>query len=185
MKKKNINLDPLLSPRSIAIVGGSIKENSYGLALLKMLIEGGFKGQIYPINPKYKSYKKIPFYDSISNIPSKPDNSVIAVSASRVESAVIEAISAGSKSLTVVADISQEEFNSKIVTIANKAGIPVCGPNSMGIHNLETNTRISPFFFPINLVPAFIASKTALSTLDADTAITVLSGIEGTSDIEA
>ena len=157
MKKTNINLDPLLSPRSIAIVGGSIKENSYGLALLKMLIEGGFKGKIYPINPKYKSYKNIPFYASISDIPSMPDNTVIAVSASRVESAVVESINAGTKSLTVLADISQEEFNDNIVNIANKANVPVCGPNSMGIHNLEKNIRISPFVFPVNLVPGGIS----------------------------
>ena len=157
MKKKNINLDPLLSPRSIAILGGSIKENSYGLALLKMLIEGGYKGKIYPINPKYKSYKNIPFYASISDAPSMPDNTVIAVSASRVESAVFEAINAGTKSLTVLADISQEEFDGNIVKIANKASIPVCGPNSMGIHNLEKNIRISPFVFPVNLVPGGIS----------------------------
>ena len=157
MKIDNRNLDPLLAPKSIAIIGASTKLNSYGLALLNMLINGKFRGVIYPVNPKYKSYKNIKFYSSILEIPAKPDNTVIAVSSSRVESAVNEAIKAGSKSLTILADISEEKFNKKIKNIADEAGIPICGPNSMGIHNLEKNIRISPFVFPSDLITGGIA----------------------------
>ena len=110
MKIDNKNLDPLLAPKSIAILGASTKLNSYGLALLNMLINGKFRGAIYPVNPKYKSYKNIKFYSSILEIPAKPDNTVIAVSSNRVESAVNEAIKAGSKSLTILADTSEEKF---------------------------------------------------------------------------
>ena len=157
MKIDNRNLDPLLAPKSIAIVGASTKLNSYGLALLNMLINGKFRGAIYPVNPKYKSYKNIKFYSSILEIPAKPDNTVIAVSSNRVESAVNEAIKAGSKSLTILADTSEEKFNKKIKKIADEAGIPICGPNSMGIHNLEKNIRISPFVFPSDLITGGIA----------------------------
>ena len=157
MKIDNRNLDPLLAPKSIAIVGASTKLNSYGLALLNMLINGKFRGVIYPVNPKYKSYKNIKFYSSILEIPAKPDNTVIAVSSNRVESAVNEAIKAGSKSLTILADTSEEKFNKKIKNIADEAGIPICGPNSMGIHNLEKNIRISPFVFPSDLITGGIA----------------------------
>ena len=157
MKIDNRNLDPLLAPKSIAIIGASTKLNSYGLALLNMLINGKFRGVIYPVNPKYKSYKNIKFYSSILEIPAKPDNTVIAVSSNRVESAVNEAIKAGSKSLTILADTSEEKFNKKIKNIADEAGIPICGPNSMGIHNLEKNIRISPFVFPSDLITGGIA----------------------------
>ena len=157
MKIDNRNLDPLLAPKSIAIVGASTKLNSYGLALLNMLINGKFRGAIYPVNPKYKSYKNIKFYSSILDIPAKPDNTVIAVSSTRVESAVYEAIKVGSKSLTILADTSEEKFNKKIKNIADEAGIPICGPNSMGIHNLEKNIRISPFVFPSDLITGGIA----------------------------
>ena len=157
MKIDNRNLDPLLAPKSIAIIGASTKLNSYGLALLNMLTNGKFKGAIYPVNPKYKSYKNIKFYSSILEIPAKPDNTVIAVSSTRVESAVYEAIKVGSKSLTILADTSEEKFNKKIKKIADEAGIPICGPNSMGIHNLEKNIRISPFVFPSDLITGGIA----------------------------
>ena len=82
---------------------------------------------------------------------------MIAVSSTRVESAVDEAIKAGSKSLTILADTSEEKFNKKIKKIADEAGIPICGPNSMGIHNLEKNIRISPFVFPSDLITGGIA----------------------------
>ena len=157
MKTKNKSLDPLLAPASIAILGASTKPGSYGLALLNMLTDGKFKGKIYPINPKYKNYKKLKFYKSVLELPSKPDNTVIAVASARVENALDEAIKAGSKSITILADTSEEKFDINIKSIAEKAGIPICGPNSMGIHNLKQNVRISPFVFPSDLITGGVA----------------------------
>ena len=157
MKTKYKSLDPLLAPASIAILGASTKPESYGLALLNMLTDGNFKGKIYPINPKYKNYKKLKFYKSVLELPSKPDNTVIAVASARVENALYEAIRAGSKSITILADTSEEKFDINIKSIAEKAGIPICGPNSMGIHNLKQNVRISPFVFPSDLITGGIA----------------------------
>ena len=157
MKTKYKSLDPLLAPASIAILGASTKPGSYGLALLNMLTDGKFKGKIYPINPKYKNYKKLKFYKSVLELPSEPDNTVIAVASARVENALYEAIRAGSKSITILADTSEEKFDINIKSIAEKAGIPICGPNSMGIHNLEQNVRISPFVFPSDLITGGVA----------------------------
>tara|TARA_B100000965_G_scaffold377447_1_gene371502 strand:+ start:368 stop:2425 length:2058 start_codon:yes stop_codon:yes gene_type:complete len=157
MKTKNKSLDPLLAPASIAILGASTKPGSYGLALLNMLTDGKFKGKIYPINPKYKNYKKLKFYKSVLELPSEPDNTVIAVASARVENALYEAIRAGSKSITILADTSEEKFDINIKSIAEKAGIPICGPNSMGIHNLKQNVRISPFVFPSDLITGGVA----------------------------
>jgi acyl-CoA synthetase (NDP forming) len=157
MKTKYKSLDPLLAPASIAILGASTKPGSYGLALLNMLTDGKFKGKIYPINPKYKNYKKLKFYKSVLELPSKPDNTVIAVASTRVENALYEAIRAGSKSITILADTSEEKFDINIKSIAEKAGIPICGPNSMGIHNLNQNVRISPFVFPSDLITGGVA----------------------------
>ena len=61
MNKCNSNLDYLLAPKTIAIVGASTKPNSFGLALLEMLTKGNFKGTIFQINPKYRKYKKQPY----------------------------------------------------------------------------------------------------------------------------
>ena len=154
---KNQKLDTLLNPSSIAIVGASLKPKSYGLALLKMLTGGGFKGKILPINPKYINKNNTVFYSSLSELPVSPEHTVIAVASHRVENAVNEAIKANSKSLTILVDISQEKFLNKINPLAKEAGISICGPNSMGIHNLEDCVRISPFIFPLDLVPGGIS----------------------------
>ena len=145
------DLDALLNPSSVALIGASMKPNSYGLALLNMLTQGGFKGKIFPVNKNYVSnQKKLSFYSSITEIPVKPDHTVIAVSSSRVEPILNEAILAGSKSLTIFADTSAESFHKRIKSIADEAGVEICGPNSMGFHNLDKKVRISPFQFPLN-----------------------------------
>ena len=112
---------------------------------------------IYPINPKYKKYKNFAFFNSIFDVPTKPDNTVVAVSSANVENVVLDAIKAGTKSLTILADTSNEKINEKLKNIADEAGIPICGPNSMGIHNLKQNIRISPFVFPSDLIVGGIA----------------------------
>ena len=157
MNKSNLNLDHLLAPKTIAIVGASTKPNSFGLAILEMLTNGKFSGNIYPINPKYKKYKNFAFFNSIFDVPTKPDNTVVAVSSANVENVVLDAIKAGTKSLTILADTSNEKINEKLKNIADEAGIPICGPNSMGIHNLKQNIRISPFVFPSDLIVGGIA----------------------------
>ena len=101
MNKSNLNLDHLLAPKTIAIVGASTKPNSFGLAILEMLTNGKFSGNIYPINPKYKKYKNFAFFNSIFDVPTKPDNTVVAVSSANVENVVLDAIKAGTKSLTI------------------------------------------------------------------------------------
>ena len=94
MNKYNSNLDYLLAPKTIAIVGASTKPNSYGLALLEMLTKGNFNGTIFPINPKYKKYKNFTFFNSVFDLPIKPDNTVVAVSSANAESVVLDAIKA-------------------------------------------------------------------------------------------
>lgn len=152
------SLEAMLNPSSVALIGASMRPNSYGLALLNMLTKGGFKGKIYPVNKNYVSNQKnISFYPSILDIPSKPDHTVIAVSSSRVESTLYEAILAGSKSLTIFADTSNQSIHNRIKSIADEAEVEICGPNSMGFHNLDKKVRISPFQFPLNLIPGNIS----------------------------
>ena len=166
MKRSYINLDLLLKPSSIALIGASLKEGSYGKHLLRMLIEGGFTGKIFPINPKYTGYKKLEifkelkiissnqtetFFDHISSLPIVPDHTVIALGAPRVENAFSDTIKCGSKSLTIFADTSAEKFQKNMQSILKDSDIELCGSNSMGFHNLVDGIRITPFSFPLDL----------------------------------
>ena len=158
MKKPYRNLDLLMKPSSIALIGASLNEGSYGYHLLKMLVDGGYKGKIFPINPKYVQLSnKLKFYENISSLPEIPDQTVIALRSNSVERALLDSIEYGSKSLTIFADTSSEKFHKNIQRRLEKESIEICGSNSMGFHNLIDCIRVSPFGFPLDLIPGNIS----------------------------
>ena len=77
-------LDALFSPRSIAVVGASPRPNSLGLTFLKNLIDGGYAGALYPVNPHHTEIKGRPCYASIAKLPETPDLVIVAVPPERV-----------------------------------------------------------------------------------------------------
>jgi acyl-CoA synthetase (NDP forming) len=152
------DLDGLLAPRSIALLGASIRDNSFGQALLDMAVGGGFEGSIYPIHPRYRESGGIPFFSSLSELPAVVDHVVVAVAAERVEGCLIEAAEHGARAATVFADGAGARFRDRLQAIARETGLAICGPNSMGFHNLDIGLRITPFPAPKNLVPGGIAA---------------------------
>ena len=73
------SLDPILRPRSIAVVGASRRKNSIGNAILRHLIEGGFTGPVFPINPSADSVAAVPAFPSVKDLPIAPDLAFIIV----------------------------------------------------------------------------------------------------------
>ena len=88
------SLDPLLRPKSVAILGASKTEDSVGQWTLKNLQKGGYKGVIYPINPSYDSIQGISCFKSVSQLPEIPDLAIFAVSDHRIEMLFDEIIAA-------------------------------------------------------------------------------------------
>lgn len=91
------SLDYILNPKSIAVVGATDKPNSVGEGILNNLMDGGmyktehckgFKGNIYPVNPKHKNIFGLPCYASVKDISGKVDLAVIAVPAKFVHDVV-------------------------------------------------------------------------------------------------
>ena len=152
------NLDPLLAPQSIALIGASLKQGSYGHALLSMLKNGGYEGDVYPINPKYLGHDPDqPFYAGMADLPQAPDHTVIAVGTGPLEQAVADAIEGGTKALTVFADTRDHDQKTRITAMVKSAGLPMIGPNSMGVHNLDLKMRVTPFPAPVDLTPGGMA----------------------------
>lgn len=159
MGTKAPSLSPLLAPASVALIGASLRPSSYGLVLYEMLKAGGYKGAIYPVNPGYADqHADMPFYGSLGELPAAPDHSVIAVATERVIAALDDAIKAGTKAATVFADTHDAAMKDRIGDMAREAGIPLIGPNSMGLHNLDLSLRITPFPMPLDLKPGGIAA---------------------------
>ncbi|MDJ0710875.1 MAG: acetate--CoA ligase family protein [Woeseiaceae bacterium] len=133
-------LDPLLRPRSVAIVGASARANSVGEWILRNLLRGGFKGAIYPVNPNYDELQGRTCYVAVRDLPETPDLVAFAVSDERIEAALDEAIAAGIPAAviqsTLVSD-NDPDLKERVQAKLLDAGMLVCGANGMGYYNVR------------------------------------------------
>ncbi|MEM7294943.1 MAG: CoA-binding protein, partial [Pseudomonadota bacterium] len=144
-------LRPLMAPASIALVGASARPDSFGRAMLEMALGAGFSGAVYPVNPRYDAHAGQSFYASLADIPETPEHVVLAVANERLESEMQRALERGARALTVFATAADTELHARIRERAQRAGVPICGANSMGFHNLELGLRVTPFPAPLDL----------------------------------
>ena len=135
-------LDPLLRPRSVAVVGASGKHDSLGEWSLKNLIKGGFAGNIYPVNPGYEELQGLRCYKALSDLPEIPDLVIFGVGDPRLESALDEAIEAGVPASVIMSSLyidgdTSPQLRERITDKVRDAGMLVCGANGMGFYNVR------------------------------------------------
>lgn len=142
-------LSTLFNPRAIAVIGASREPGKVGNSLLKNLIDHGFKGPIYPVNPKCDEILGKRCYTDISAVPDGVDLAVIIVPSKFVGEIVEKCghkgisaaivISAGFKEVGEAGkELEQSLFNSAMV-----AGVRVLGPNCLGLINTQNNMDAS------------------------------------------
>ena len=155
-------LDPLLRPLSVAVVGASETTDSMGEWSLKNLLRGGYKGEIYPVNPRYDEVQGIKCYPSISEIPAAPELFIFSVADHRLESALDEAIAAGAKAAVLMstlfidgdaAPLLKERVQQKI----DESGLIVCGANGMGFYNVRDHVWACGFDSSMHEAPGNVA----------------------------
>ena len=95
-------LEPLLSPRSVAVIGASRRRDSIGGAILHNIIEQGFQGPVYPVNPKATHVQSIPAYPSVAAVPGPVDLGIIVIPAGHVLEAAAACGEKGVKALVVI-----------------------------------------------------------------------------------
>ncbi|MEW6777261.1 MAG: GNAT family N-acetyltransferase, partial [Bdellovibrionota bacterium] len=133
------SIRPLLEPASIAVVGASRQAGAVGNALLSNLLEGGFKGKIYPVNPSAKEIAGLPCYPDVAAIGGPVDLAFIAVPAVAVEEALCSCAKAEVKGVIILsagfaeAGSEGKAAQGRLVDIARSAGIRIVGPNCLGI----------------------------------------------------
>ncbi len=142
------DLDRLLKPKSIALVGVSPRPDTVGNDMLKVLYDGGFEGKVFLVNPRYPEIEGIPCFASLSDIPEAIDMAVLSVAGSRMEALVDEAIALKVGGITIYdyCKIDGEPAPTLLDRLkekAKKANMPICGGNCMGYYNFETNTHVS------------------------------------------
>ena len=96
------NLDSILRPRSIAVVGASRTPGTVAHEIVASLVRCGFTGPVYPINPKAASICSIRAYPRIRDVPDPVDQAVIVVPKELVESVVAECADHGVKGIVVI-----------------------------------------------------------------------------------
>lgn len=148
-----MDLKPLLSPNSVALIGASNREGSLGYDMVKMISSGGYKGEVYPINPKYEEILGIKCYPDLKSIGKAVDVVVLCVAAKRVEGQIDIAIEAGAKSLVIFANCVLEDdtvpkLDERIAKKCKDASIPLLGHNAMGYYNNDIDLRICGFEAP-------------------------------------
>jgi acyl-CoA synthetase (NDP forming) len=170
MKK---NLHPLLNPKSIAIIGISNDPSRIGGRIYRYLRNHGYKGNVFPINPKYQEIDGIRCYPDVASIPVEADVALVAVPEQLVLSVLVEAGKAKVKAAIIYSagfsELGDEgkEKQQKLKQLADEYGMSICGPNCVGIigfHN-QTAMSFSQFLDVSKLIPgdiAFISQSGAL-----------------------
>ncbi len=161
------NIEALFKPRSIAVVGASRHPGKIGYTILKNIIECGYKGKIYPVNPKADQILGLRAYKSLTEIPDEVDMAIIVVPEPIVLKVAEEAGRKGVKVLVVItsgfSEVGNVEAEKKLVEIAKKYGMRVLGPNIFGI--AYTPANLNATFGPKDLRAgpiAFITQSGAL-----------------------
>lgn len=132
-----------LNPKSTAVIGASRKPGKVGYELLKNLVEGGFSGRIYPVNPAADSVLGLKAYPSILDVDEKVDLTVVVVPSSLVPDVIQQCGEKGVGAVVIISagfsEVGNRSLEEEVVRRAKRWGVRVIGPNCTGIINTHEN----------------------------------------------
>jgi len=132
-------IEAFFNPKSVAVVGVSEDPGKLGSIIFNNMLDAGFKGNLYPVNPKHTELYWHKCYPTLSDIEDLVDLAVIVVPTKVVLQVVTDAGRKGVKSLIIVSagfkEIGEEgaKLECEVVAIAKKFGMRIMGPNCLGI----------------------------------------------------
>ena len=134
-------LKSFFEPSSVAVVGASREPGKLGHAVLQNIVEAGYKGKLYPINPKADEVLGLKCYPSVKDVPAEVELAVIIVPARFVSSVVADCGAKGVKAAIVISGGFGEvgpagaELERQLIEAAKQANLRVIGPNCQGINS--------------------------------------------------
>ena len=136
-------MNRIMKPKSVAVIGASAENGKIGNSVMKNLINGGYKGEIYPIHPKADEIMGKKVYKSVKDVPGEVDIAVFAIPANFVAGALIEC---GEKKVVGAilipsgyAETGNIKGQEEIQAIGQKYGIRLMGPNIYGFYYTHAN----------------------------------------------
>ena len=196
------NIEVLFYPKSVAIIGASDVPYKPSAQPLKGMIDNGFKGIIYPVNPRYQSINGTPCYPSLDDVPGPVDLAIIGVPAVATLAAIKECAKKKVKGVVVLtsgfSEIGEEGamIQAEMLRIARDNGMVICGPNSQGLFNslngLTAGFAIPKLFDPQKVKNSFgfisqsggVGTAIYLTSLETKTGFTYSISSGNEADVE-
>jgi acetyl coenzyme A synthetase (ADP forming)-like protein len=174
------DLDAVFRPESVAVIGASRRLGSVGNQVLRNIIDGGFTGSVFPVNPRAKSVHAVKCYPSILDVPDPVDLGVICVPAPLVLDVAKECGQKGVRGLVVITAGFREigpvgiERERALRDYCRSEGIRLVGPNCMGVLNALPEYRLDATIAPNFPRPgpvAFLSQSGAMGVSIIDHAV--------------
>jgi acetyl coenzyme A synthetase (ADP forming)-like protein len=135
------DLDAVLNPSSVAVIGASASPDKIGHKILNNIVDAGFSGAVYPVNPRGGEILGLEAYPSVLDIPGDVDSVVVVVPSRFVPGVMEECVLKGVKGAVIISsgfkDVGPEgaELEKLVLETAARGGIRVVGPNCQGVSN--------------------------------------------------
>lgn len=148
------SIHPFLRPNTVAVVGASRDPNRLGHILLRRILEGGFQGTVYPVNPTAAAVSSIRAYPSITAIPESVDLAIIVVPSSQVLPVIDDCVQAGVGAVMIISagfaetDTAGLQLQEEVVQRLRQTGCRLIGPNCLGLLNTDMDLRLNASFAP-------------------------------------
>ena len=145
IKMANNDISFFFNPKSIAVIGASSTSGKVGNTVLNNIINSGYKGKVFPINPRAELICDLPSFDSILNVPEDIDVAIFVIPSKFVNNAAEECGKKGVKGLIIISagfkEIGGEgvEREEQLIKISKKYNMRILGPNCLGFIGLNYN----------------------------------------------
>jgi acetate---CoA ligase (ADP-forming) len=162
-----------MNPKSIAIVGASERAEAIGTRIIGNLRKLGYRGLIYPVNPRYNEIAGLQCFPSLAKLPQSVDAAFLAVPAAQGPDLMDEAAACGIRAVFINAngyadgDASGVALQRRVVAVAKAHGIAVAGPNNLGLINVHDGAAI----WTTSVMPALKPGPFALISQSGSIAI--------------
>ncbi|MCI9887798.1 GNAT family N-acetyltransferase [Micrococcales bacterium 31B] len=149
------SLRPALAPESVVVIGASRDPQAVGNRLLKNVIEGGFRGPVYAVNPEAFEVAGVASFARLSELPTPAELALVAVPAASVPEVVGDCARAGIKAAIIVSrgfaevDDGGLRLQNQVVRQARRHGMRVVGPNSLGVINATAEVALNASLAPV------------------------------------
>ena len=146
---------PLFFPRSIAVIGASSDPASIGGRLFRNILNGGFTGPLYPVNPKAKVIGSVRAYPTIGEVPDEVDLAYIVVPQAYVIDVARQCAASGVRGIVVISagfsETGEEgaKLEAELLGIVRDSGMRMVGPNCMGLLNTAPSVQLNGTFAPV------------------------------------